>query len=199
MMLTHIIMSINVVVFILMLAIGGTLALTEPPIPLLLSFGSSSSYHVLQMNEFWRLLTSNYIHIGLAHLLFNMWCLYSIGESLEYLLGKVFFLLIYTISGVIGSLSSCLYYSSVVSAGASGAIFGIAGALLVTVLYLRIKNGPSQFNFDYSSIIFFIGFNIVYGLNMPGIDNACHIGGLLTGILLGTLFLFLRDSALTDQ
>ena len=201
-MITHIIMSINVVVFILMIAIGGTSSITDPSIDLLLKFGASSSNLVFDGGEIWRLLTSNYIHIGLPHLLFNMWCLYSIGEALEYFMGGVFFILIYTASGILGSLASCLYYSnsylSIVSAGASGAVFGIAGALLVTAIYLRIKYGKSEFNFDYSSIIFFIGFNIVYGLNMPGIDNACHMGGLLSGMLLGLFFSVLRDKALNN-
>ena len=199
MMVTHIIMAINVVVFILMVSIGGTSSITDPSIYLLLSFGASSSSYVFDGGEIWRLLTSNYIHIGLPHLLFNMWCLYSIGEALEYFMGSVFFILIYTVSGIVGSLTSCLYYSNnIVSAGASGAVFGIAGALLVAAIYLRIKYGRSEFNFDYSSIIFFIGFNIVYGLNMPGIDNACHMGGLFTGMFLGLFFAISRDRILNN-
>ncbi len=202
MLITHIIMAINVVIFILMVSIGGASSITDPSIHLLLSFGASSRSSVFEGGEIWRLLASNYIHIGLPHLLFNMWCLYSIGEALEYYMGSMFFVIIYTASGIIGSLASCLYYfnsyPSIVSAGASGAVFGIAGALLVTTIYLRMKYGKSEFNFDYSSIIFFIGFNIVYGLNMPGIDNACHMGGLFSGMLLGLLFSFVRDAILNS-
>ena len=178
-----------------MVVIGGTGAIENPSNPLLLSFGANSTLHVLENGEIWRLLTSNYVHIGLfPHLLINMLCLYSIGLALERFMGSIFFFLIYTFSGILGSLASCLYYSNLISAGASGAVFGIAGALLVMGLYLRFKYGKSEFNFDYSSIIFFIGFNIVYGFNMPGIDNAAHLGGLLSGLIFGLIFTAARET-----
>ena len=80
---------------------------------------------------------------------------------------------------------------NVVSAGASGAIFGIAGALLVVALYIGSKYNRNQFNYDYSSLMFFIGFNIIYGLRVPGIDNGAHLGGLLFGGAMGLFYLLL--------
>ena len=94
-MVTHILIGINVLVFALMVYAGGTDTFTNPSISSLLSFGASSSPHVLENGEVWRLLTSNYVHIGLPHLLFNMWCLYSIGLALEHFMGSIFFFLIF--------------------------------------------------------------------------------------------------------
>ena len=196
-MVTHILISINVIVFIIMLLIGGNSVITNPSTNLLLQFGASYGELVFEYGEFWRLLTSNYLHIGLLHLLFNMWCLYSIGLELEEFMGSLLFFVTYTLSGIFGSLVSCLYYTSlgqnVVSAGASGAIFGIAGALLLVAFYIGSKYNRNQFNYDYSSLLFFIGFNIIYGLRVPGIDNGAHLGGLLFGSVMGIFYVFIRE------
>ena len=77
--------------------------------------------------------------------------------------------------------------------GASGAIFGIAGALLVVALYIGSKYNRNQFNYDYSSLLFFIGFNIVYGFKVAGIDNAAHLGGLLFGAVFGVIFVLIKE------
>ena len=194
-MVTHTLISINILIFAIMFLIGGNSVITNPSTNLLLNFGASYSQLVFEYGEVWRLFTSNYLHIGLAHLLFNMWCLYSIGLELEEFMGSPFFLITYTLSGISGSFISCLYYTSmgqnVVSAGASGAIFGIAGALLVVALYIGSKYNRNQFNYDYSSLMFFIGFNIIYGLRVPGIDNGAHLGGLLFGGAMGLFYLLL--------
>ena len=92
-----------------MISVGGITVITNPSTNLLINFGASHSQLVFDYGEFWRLLTSNYLHIGFAHLLFNMWCLYSIGLELEESVGSPFYLLTYTLSGIIGSLVSCLY------------------------------------------------------------------------------------------
>ena len=196
-MVTHTLIAINVIIFIIMVLIGGISVITAPSNHLLLSFGASYSEYVFNYGEYWRLLTSNYLHIGLPHLLFNMWCLYSIGLELEEFMGSPFFIITYTASGVCGSLVSCLYYMSMgtatISAGASGAIFGIAGALLVVALYIGSKYNRNQFNYYYSSLLFFIGFNIVYGFNIPGIDNGAHLGGLLFGAIFGLIFVLIKE------
>jgi rhomboid protease GluP len=196
-MITHILISINVIVFFIMILVGGNAVITNPSTDILLQFGASYSQLIFDYGQFWRLLTSNYLHIGLAHLLFNMWCLYSIGLELEEFMGSFLFIVTYTLSGIFGSLVSCLYYMSIghntVSAGASGAIFGIAGALVVVAVYIGSKYNRSQFNYDYSSLLFFIGFNIVYGLKVPGIDNGAHLGGLLFGIIMGLFYIFIKE------
>ena len=196
-MVTKSIISINILVFLFMISVGGITTITNPSTNLLINFGASHSQLVFDYGEFWRLLTSNYLHIGFAHLLFNMWCLYSIGLALEESVGSPFFLLTYTLSGIFGSLVSCLYYSNIgqniVSAGASGAVFGIAGALLIVSIYFVKKFNKNQFNYDYSSLIFFIGFNIIYGFQVAGIDNGAHLGGLLFGLFMGSVFIIINE------
>ena len=196
-MVTQSIILINIVIFLFMISVGGITVITNPSTNLLLNFGASHSELVFDYGEFWRLFTSNYLHIGFPHLLFNMWCLYSIGLELEESVGNLFFLLTYTLSGIFGSLVSCLYYSSIgqniVSAGASGAVFGIAGALLVLSIYFVKKINKNQFNYDYSSLIFFIGFNIIYGFQVTGIDNGAHLGGLLCGLFMGSVFIIINE------
>ncbi|MAA51298.1 MAG: hypothetical protein CMG76_02085 [Candidatus Marinimicrobia bacterium] len=196
-MITQSIILINIIIFFFMISVGGITVITNPSTNLLINFGASHSQLVFDYGEFWRLLTSNYLHIGFAHLLFNMWCLYSIGLELEESVGSPFYLLTYTLSGIIGSLVSCLYYSNIgqniVSAGASGAVFGIAGTLLVVSIYFVKKFNKNQFNYDYSSLIFFIGFNIIYGLQVTGIDNGAHLGGLMCGLLMGFVFIIISE------
>ncbi len=196
-MVTQSIILINIIIFLFMIFVGGVTVITNPPTNLLINFGASHSQLVFDYGEFWRLLTSNYLHIGFAHLLFNMWCLYSIGLELEDSVGSPFFLLTYTLSGIFGSLVSCLYYSNIgqniVSAGASGAVFGIAGALLIVSIYFVKKFNKNQFNYDYSSLIFFIGFNIIYGFQVAGIDNGAHLGGLLCGLFMGSVFIIINE------
>ena len=196
-MVTQLIILINIIIFLFMISVGGITVITNPSTNLIINFGASHSQLVFDYGEFWRLLTSNYLHIGFAHLLFNMWCLYSIGIELEESVGSLFFLLTYTLSGIFGSLVSCLYYSSIrqniVSAGASGAVFGIAGALLIVSVYFVKKFNRNQFNYDYSSLIFFIGFNIIYGFQVTGIDNGAHLGGLLCGLFMGSVFIIINE------
>jgi len=90
-----------------------------------------------------------------------------------------------------------LHYSNIgqniVSAGASGAVFGIAGTLLVVSIYFVKKFNKNQFNYDYSSLIFFIGFNIIYGFQVTGIDNGAHLGGLMCGLFMGFVFIIINE------
>ena len=103
-------------------------------------FGGNFGPDILIKGEYWRLLTSNYIHIGFIHLLFNMWCLYSIGLELEKFIGSQYFIIIYLVTGISGSIASCFINYNIVGAGASGAIFGISGALLAIAYYLSRKS-----------------------------------------------------------
>jgi rhomboid protease GluP len=135
--------------------------------------------------EWWRLTTANFVHIGFLHLFFNMWCLWSLGNAAERMFGNLTFLLIYLLSGIGGSLASISWHPSVLSAGASGAIFGIAGAL-VSMLYFGHILVPRQVVRQLlSSLTFFVGFNLLLGSVLEGVDNAGHIGGLVAGLGLG--------------
>ncbi len=137
--------------------------------------------------EWWRILTATFVHIGFLHLFVNMWCLWNLGNAAERMFGNFTFLVIYLLSGVGGCLASLAWHPSVLSAGASGAVFGIAGAL-VSMLYFGHIQVPQQVVRNLlSSLAFFLGFNLLLGSVVMRIDNAGHIGGLLVGLGLGAV------------
>ncbi len=138
--------------------------------------------------EWWRLLTSMFAHFGLVHLLVNMWALLNVGPFLERLLGRALFWLIYLAAGLEGGLLSIAWNRDRVwSAGASGAVFGLYGAVLGWLL--REKHGLPRklYRPMLISSLLFAGLTIFFGLSRPGIDNACHLGGFATGFILGWL------------
>ena len=181
--LTYGIIGANVLVFLLMLFNGADIM--NPDNAILIKWGANIKAYTLN-GEWWRLATCMFLHIGIIHLLFNMYALLIAGSYLEPILGKIKFLIAYTCSGVFASIASLWWHhDNIVSAGASGAIFGMYGvflALLVTkVIPASIRKQLLQ------SIVIFVGFNLLYGTK-SGIDNAAHIGGLLSGFLFGYLF-----------
>ena len=136
--------------------------------------------------EWWRVLTSTFVHFGIIHIAFNMWCLWSLGSSLELFIGQKAFAVTYVVSGLTASLVSTAWNPWRVSAGASGAIFGIAGAF---VTYLYLKKVPVEANFvkqKLKSLAIFIGYNLLYGMR-GSVDNSAHLGGLISGLVLGAL------------
>lgn len=135
--------------------------------------------------QWWRLLTSLFLHFGVFHLALNMWALYVGGRLAERLFGSRAFALIYFVSGLAGSLASLLWNPTVNSAGASGAIFGVYGAMLAFFLRKHSAIPASTISEQRWSGITFIGFNLVNGLSHAGIDNAAHIGGLIAGLSMG--------------
>jgi membrane associated rhomboid family serine protease len=137
--------------------------------------------------EWWRLVTSMFLHFGLLHIGFNMWALLVGGRVVERLFGHRPFLIIYITAGICGSLCSLLWHPMVNSAGASGAIFGVFGAELAFFLRKDTLVPATIAISKRGSTIAFIGFSLFYGLIHPGIDNSAHIGGLLSGFLLGLL------------
>lgn len=171
---TYTIIAICIILFAMMylLGNGSTDTLT------LINFGAN--YDLLtKEGEYYRLLTSMFLHIGILHLLCNMYSLYIIGKEVENLFGKWKFLIIYLLSGISGSILSLAFSHNTVSAGASGAIFGLLGALLYFGYYYRTYLGATI----RTSIIPVIIINLVIGFLSPGIDNAAHIGGLIAGVL----------------
>jgi rhomboid protease GluP len=137
--------------------------------------------------QWWRLLSSTFVHIGFVHLALNMWCLWNLGNVAERMFGNFTFLWIYLASGIGGSLGSLLWNPSIVSAGASGAIFGIAGALASMLYFGHILVPREVVRQLLSSLLFFVGFNLLFGFLVQGIDNAGHIGGLAVGLVLGAV------------
>lgn len=165
---------INVLIFALMYIFGNgsTDALT------LIKFGASHR-DLIRAGEYYRLITSSFLHIGLMHLAFNNYALYIIGPQLESFYGKIKFLIIYLFSAISSTLLSMLFFGGV-SAGASGSIFGLLGALLYFGYHYRIYLGTVI----KSQIIPLILINLLIGFTLPGINNAAHIGGLIGGVLI---------------
>lgn len=170
---TYAIIAINIIVFVLMHIFGNG----SYDVETLLNFGAIHP-DLVKAGEYYRLITCSFIHIGLFHLFFNMYALYIVGPQLESFYGKAKFLIIYLFSALMGSLFSCLF-TSAVSAGASGAIFGLFGALIYFGYHYRVYLG----NVIRSQIIPLLIFNFALGFILDGIDISAHIGGLIGGVL----------------
>ena len=138
---------------------------------------------LIAAGEYWRLFTSMFLHIGIWHLAFNGYALVVIGTELERLLGAGRFLAIYILSGLFGSLASYAFSSSL-SAGASGAIFGLIGALAAFFILHRSRLG-NWGRSRLANIAFLLAINLFFGFTQSGIDNWAHLGGLLCGFALG--------------
>lgn len=170
---TYFLLAINIFIFLCMYLFGnGSNDATT-----LLKFGANYA-PLVKIGEAWRLFTSMFLHIGIFHLLCNMYSLYILGPQLESFFGKVKFLFIYITSGIIGGLFSVLLTDGL-SAGASGAIFGLLGAILYFGYHYRVYLGTVI----KSQIIPLIVLNLMIGFMSSGIDNWAHIGGLIGGIL----------------
>lgn len=137
--------------------------------------------------EWYRLISSMFFHFGFAHLANNMVLLLYVGYELERRIGSLFYTLVYFFAGILGNVASFIYYSSynshVVSAGASGAIFGVIGALIICL----IINRGQRSELSPRSLVALTVVTIYYGLTTVGVDNAAHIGGLLGGMVGGFL------------
>jgi tetratricopeptide (TPR) repeat protein len=137
--------------------------------------------------QWWRLLTSMFVHIGVLHFLFNMWCLWDLGALCESLYGRWTFATVYVITGLSGSLLSVTWRPAGVSAGASGAIFGLAGALIAS-FYLGKFTAPREvIRGSLRSVLMFAVYNLAFGAISGHTDNAAHIGGLAAGLIMGAL------------
>jgi rhomboid protease GluP len=182
--LTQIILGADVMVFIAMvLASGPSLDFTGQ---VMVHFGANFGPLTLS-GQWWRLVTYMFLHGGLMHVAFNMWCLWDLGSLCESLYGRWTFAAIYLITGIAGGLASVGWNPAVLSVGASGAIFGLAGAL-ISSFYLGEFSVPRvAIQGTLRSLLFFVGFNVLFGSMISGIDNACHAGGLVSGLILGAL------------
>ncbi|MBC7685510.1 MAG: rhomboid family intramembrane serine protease [Bdellovibrionales bacterium] len=143
--------------------------------------------------EPWRLLASMFLHIGLLHLAANSYMLVVLGRIVEREFGSVRFALIYLLSGLFGSLASVRFSTGIhISAGASGALMGIAGACLAHAAIAFWRDEESDSVRLTGPLIQTIVLNLVLGASMSGIDNVCHIGGLLAGAVIGLAFAVTR-------
>ena len=183
---TYGIIGINVLVFVGMVAMGINFF---SPAPLeVLKWGGNLSALTLS-GEWWRLLTAMFLHFGILHLGLNMYALYMCGIYLEPMLGKARYTTAYICTGLLASLVSTMWLKNdfTVAAGASGAVFGMYGvflALLTTnIIPKQLRNTMLQ------STLIFVAYNVFYGFKPgSGIDNAAHLGGLLSGMVIGYIF-----------
>ena len=134
----------------------------------------------IRAGQYYRLLTGIFLHGGFLHLFLNCYSLYVLGSQIENFFGKVKFIIVYLFSGLIGSLFSMTFNPSAGSIGASGAIFGLMGALLYFGYYYRVYLG----NVVKSQILPLILINLSFGFLTQGVDNSAHIGGLIGGIII---------------
>ena len=171
---TMAIIGIDIFVFVLQILVGREVEIELMLVPFLIDQG-----------EWWRLLTPMLVHAGALHLFLNMYILFLYGPNVEQTFGTVRFVLMFLVSGFLGSAFSYAFPPENASVGASGAIFGVVGVLVV-YLYRRRS---SQFMAQYlRGMGFFIVANLAFGFLFPGIDNFAHIGGLLGGALMGLGF-----------
>lgn len=171
---TYILIALNLIMFVLMYILGKGSEDGET----LLKFGASLPL-LIKEGEYYRLITSAFLHIGFWHIIFNMYALYVVGSQLEGFFGRIKYLIIYLGSAILGNLMSLLFFDGI-SAGASGAIFGLLGALIYFGYHYRVYFGTVI----RSQIIPLIVINLIMGFTFSGINNAAHIGGLIGGILL---------------
>jgi membrane associated rhomboid family serine protease len=183
--LTHIIFGINAAVFLGMALGSGSVM--DFPGEELVRWGANFGPFTLS-GEWWRLLTNTFLHGGLFHIAINMWCLWDLGALCESLYGPWTFVAIYLACGLGGSLASVAWHPTGISAGASGAIFGLAGALLAGLKLGEFSVPRSALTGVTRSVGIFVVYSLVAGLIFGGrTDNAAHIGGLISGVIVGAI------------
>ena len=201
---TIILIAINILFFLWMVIHG--VSFFSPTGIQVLRWGADSAQFSLG-GQFWRLLASNYIHLGIIHLLINMVCLWGLGRLAETFYATNDYILLYTFTGLCSSLLSVCWKPHEISAGASGAIFGITGVMLATLQWGRLDLTPESKEQVFSGVLQFTVLNLFIGGAqnfLPGIlhrqvDNAGHIGGLLSGLLVGALFGKRLDDSAASQ
>lgn len=189
---TYVLVGINCAVFLGMLLTHASFV--NPTVQELLRWGANNPYRVLYYGEWWRVVTAMFVHVGIVHLATNMWCLWNLGLLGEPLIGPFGVLAAYVLSGAAGNLLSigvdtAFGSGSLVGAGASGAVFGIAGALIILLKSPRLPVPPAELSGLRRMVIYFAAINFVIGFGSLAvgtavrIDNMAHLGGFLGGIL----------------
>ena len=188
-MITQILLLINALLYLGPSFLDGTLdpTTTNQPTPKYDSVMEWGSFRSLAFDngEYYRLVSSMFLHWGLMHFIFNMISLYQLGPAAEQIFGNGRMLIVYIAAGIFGGLATYFFGSAnTASAGASGAIFGLVGALISYFLL-----NPSAASSQILPQLFIItAINLVYGFSSPNIGNAAHIGGLLSGLAIGFVF-----------
>ena len=198
---TYLLVGINCAVFLAMVARGCSVWM--PTLDQLMFWGADRPNNVLVFGEWWRIVTAMFVHVGILHLATNMWCLWNLGLLAEPLMGSFGLFAAYILTGAAGNLLSTLKNwmypihdaSGAIlfqaGAGASGAVFGIAGALIVLLRSKVLPVPPLEVRKLRKSVIYFAAINLVIGLSINfgsgftgvEVDNSAHIGGFLCGLL----------------
>jgi rhomboid protease GluP len=217
---TYLLMGINIAVFAAMFRYGPVLGLIHQhawgsiltasfDVDTLVRFGATAS-PLIQQGEWWRLVTGTFVHVTILHIALNMWCLWNLGLFGEPLLGRRGLVAVYLLTGTAGMMLSYSYslFTGQVAlvAGASGAVFGIAGTLIILLSNRKLSLPWNELRSLRRQVIFFAAANLVIGMTpnvlgmasdsqlsmfhlnlgmLPRIDNSAHIGGFLTGLALG--------------
>lgn len=179
--ITYALIAINIILYVVPLLYGQL----DEMVAALCVHGPS-----IRAGQYYRLISGMFMHGSIWHLLINCYSLYVLGSQIESFLGKFKFTIIYFLSGLMGSLFSIIFNGNVASIGASGAIFGLMGALVYFGYHYRVYLG----NVIKSQIIPLIIANLVFGFVMTGVDNAAHVGGLIGGALV-TIGLGIKDKS----
>jgi len=177
--ITPLIIDLNILIFLAMALSGINILMPDPES--IIHWGANCRPYTLS-GQWWRLITNCFLHYGIIHLLMNMYALWSIGILLEPQLGKLRFASTYVLTGFAASLTSLGWHELSISVGASGAIFGMYG-LFLALLTTKLFEKSARISL-LISIGVFVMYNLLMGMK-PGIDNAAHIGGLLSGIIVG--------------
>lgn len=168
--------ALSIIWFIYMTLVYGTTTDT------LLLYENGAIYgKFFTFQEWWRLISPIFVHIGFDHLLANMFLLLTVGRILEYIIGSIKFSILYLFSGILGNLAVVFFAPNSVTAGASGALYGILGFLAIHAIFRH----SDYIYFLGKSYLSIIAINVVYTFVMPGISIAGHLGGFVAGMILG--------------
>ena len=180
--LTYLLIALNIIVYLFSALLSHSFADMNNKV--LVEMGALFGPFVVLEGEWWRLAGAMFLHGGMTHLLMNMFSLYIVGRGVELYFDTKSYLAIYFFSGIYGGLVSLLVHPVSVGVGASGAIFGVFGALAGFFLAHRAKiaRHAQDFMKEFGTII---GINLVFGMVIPSVDVSAHIGGLLVGFLGG--------------
>ncbi len=188
---TRALMTLNIVVFVVMLLSTAAGLFSGFSVEDLTGWGANVSRLTVDDGQWWRMLSCTFVHANLLHIGMNMWALHALGEMAERLFGSVMFVAVYLLAGLGGSVASLAFtlaaHPSMPSIGASGAVFGIMGGLLGFMVSRRGSVPRPLYKSMITNAVSFIGLNLFIGLSIPAIDNAAHMGGLAAGVLAGAL------------
>lgn len=178
------IMVVNVVLFVLMVIASGGKELMNPTTEFLIQWGANAGAYTLDA-DYWRIVTAAFLHGSFLHIAMNMAVLWDVGPLVERIYGSKRFLLLYFFAAITASLNTLFWNPGGCSVGASGAVFGIFGAMLAFYQSHR-KSIPAHVIKEKSRVVMaVIGYNLIFGVMQPNIDNAGHVGGLIGGFLIG--------------